>query len=135
MKSIYEILTQFQTDLSSDLPDLLTAESLTNFQNYVIGESREARETALCVYKDSLRMDDTQNLLSLIFQAQLYKVDFETAAKYEDVIKDYLKSYNPEEIGMNILDGIDTDTWPMENSSGVLIFFTVQYTEELDGCD
>ena len=135
MKSIYEILTQFQTDLSSDLPDLLTAESLTNFQNYVIGESREVRETALCVYKDSLRMDDTQNLLSLIFQAQLYKVDFETAAKYEDVIKDYLKSYNPEEIGMNILDGIDTDTWPMENSSGVLIFFTVQYTEELDGCD
>ena len=135
MKSIYEILTQLQTDLSADLPDLLTAESLADFNNYVIGESREARETALCVYKDSLRMDDTQNLLSLIFQAQLYKVDFESAAKYEDIIKDYLNDYNPEEIGMNILEGLDIDTWPMDNGSGVLIFFTVQYREELDGCD
>lgn len=135
MKSIYAILTQFQTDLAADLPALLTTAGLSTLDNYVIGESRNAREKALCIYKDSLRMDDTTNYLSLIFQAQLYQVDFETGAKYEDVIMSYLRAYNPAEIGMNIIDGLESDTWPMENSSGVLIFFTLQFSEPLDGCD
>ena len=135
MKSIYEILTQFQTDLAADLPALITTAGLTALDNYVIGESRNAREKALCIYKDSLRMDDTTNYLSLIFQAQLYQVDFETGAKYEDVIMSYLRAYKPSEIGMVLIDGLESDTWPMENSSGVLIFFTLQFSEPLDGCD
>ena len=135
MKSIYAILTQFQTDLAADLPAVLTTAGLTLLDNYVIGESRNAREKALCIYKDSLRMDDTTNYLSLIFQAQLYQVDFETGAKYEDVIKDYFRAYKPSEIGMVLIDGLESDTWPMENSSGVLIFFTLQFSEPLDSCD
>ena len=135
MKSIYNILTQFQTDLAADLPALITTAGLTALDNYVIGESRNAREKALCIYKDSLRMDDTTNYLSLIFQAQLYQVDFETGAKYEDVIMSYLRAYKPSEIGMTIQDGLESDTWPMENSSGVLIFFNLQFSEPLDSCD
>lgn len=135
MKKIHDILTQFQTDLAADIPALLTAAGLVQLDNYVIGESRNAREKALCIYKDSLQMDDTQNSISIIFQAQLYGIDFETAAKYEDVFLNYFINYKPSEIGMNILMGLNSDTWPMENSSGALIFFTIQFTEELDSCD
>ena len=53
MKSIYNILTQLQTDLATDLPALLTASGLTLLDNYVIGESRNAREKAICIYKDN----------------------------------------------------------------------------------
>ena len=135
MKTIYQILTQFQTDLASDIPALLITAGLPQLDNYVIGESRNAREKAICIYKDNLRMDDLQNSLSLIFQAQLYQTDFEVAAKYEDVFMQYFLKYKPSETGMNILDGLNSDTWPMENSSGVLIFFSVQYIEYKDVCD
>ena len=135
MKSIYAILTQFQTDLAADLPALLTTAGLVHFDNYVIGNSRNPKEKALCIYKDSFREDDIRRDLSLIFQAQLAGVDFEDAAKYEDVLLNYFFNYQPSEIKMNILEGVESDTWPIDNNQGVFIFFTVQFSEMLDGCD
>ena len=135
MKSIYNILTQLQADLAADLPSWLTTAGLDALDNYVIGGSRNPKEKALCIYKDTFREDDTRRDLSLIFQAQLTGVDEETGAKYEDVITKYLKNYEPSEIGMNIFEGIQVETFGIDNSQGIIIIFTVQYSEPLDGCD
>ena len=135
MKTIYEILTQFQTDTSADLPALFTTAGLTVLDNYVIGGSRNPKEKALCIYKDTFREDDTRRDLSMIFQAQLTGVDEETGAKYEDVLTKYLKNYEPSEIGMNIFEGIQVETFGIDNNQGVIIIFTIQFSEILDGCD
>ena len=135
MKTLYQILTQFQTDFAADIPDLVTTAGLTAFEEFVIGPSRKAQELALCVYKDEYFKDDLSARLSLIFQAQLYGQKFTDAVKYEDLILNYLSEYNPEEIGYNVLESVTSDTWPMEQSQGVIIYFIVTYSAQLDGCD
>jgi len=135
MKSIYDILQTLKTDLSDDIPALLETACLDDFDVYTIGGSRNPKEKALCVYKDTVRKDALQNILSLIVQAQLTGVDEITGAKYEDVLIDYFKSYNPEYIEMHILDTMESGTFPIDQSQGMIILMTIQFTEMLDGCD
>lgn len=135
MKTLYDILNKFKTDLSADIPDLLYTAGLADFDKYSIGGSRDASKKVLCVYKDEMRHDPGQNYLTMLFQAQIHGVTAETGAKYEDIIFDYLKDYEPVNIEMHNMDGISSDTWPMENSQGVIIFFQVSYSEALDSCD
>lgn len=135
MKSIYEILTQFQTDTSVDLPDLLTTAGLSTFDNYVIGASRNSKEKVLCIYKDTFREDAYRRDLTIIFHAQLAGIEEEAGARYEDVIRDYLKKYNPEEIGMHIIEAIQVETFGLDNNQGIIHYFTIQFSEMLDGCD
>jgi hypothetical protein len=87
------------------------------------------------MYKDTVRSDDLQNSLSLIFQAQLTGVDEETGAKYEDVLLDYLKEYSPDNIEMNILDAIESGSFPIDQSQGMILIIAVQFSEMLDSCD
>lgn len=135
MKSIYDILTQIKTDLATDIPGLLHDVSLADFDKYLIGGSRDADKKILLVYKNERRYDPGQNYLTMLIQAQIPGVTAETGAQYEDVIFTYLKEYDPADIGMVTLDGINADTWPMENSQGVLVLFTVSFSEDLDTCD
>ena len=135
MKKIPGILTQFKTVLSANIPALLTAEGLADFDTYTIGQSRNEKEKALCVYKSDSNGDDESNRLTMFFQLQLYGVDYETAEKYGQVVYDYLKDYEPNEIGMNILDNINTDSWPIEQTATTFIYIEISYIEYLDSCD
>lgn len=135
MKSIHAILTQFETDLGVDLPDLLTAQSLPAIDEIIIGGSRDSKKKTICIYKDRFRTDMNQNSLSIIFQCQLNGINEEIASKYEDVLLNYFKQYSPTQIEMNILDFIETETFPVDQTQGTFIIFTVQYLEHLDGCD
>lgn len=135
MKTLYDILNKFKTDLSADIPDLLYADGLDDFDKYLIGGSRDAHKKVLCIYKDEMRHDPGQNYLTMLFQAQIPGVTVEIGAKYEDIIFDYLSEYEPVNIGMTNMDGISSDTWPMENTQGIIIFFQVSYSEGLDSCD
>lgn len=135
MKTLYQILDQFRTDLAADIPALISAASLTDFDNFIIGQSRDEKQKVICIYKDELRQDDTNISLSLIFQVQLPAIDFETATKYEDVLLSYLNEYSPSEIGLDIFDGIASDTWPMERTQGVFIYIMLSFSGQLDSCD
>ena len=110
MKKLSDILEQFETDLSADIPDLLYDEDLTDFNTYCIGPSRNAEEKALFVYKDDLSKDATENRLSLIFSAQLFGVQILEATEYEEILVDYLINYDTSEIGMDYIDSLNSDT-------------------------
>ena len=135
MNTISEILTAFKADLETNIPALLTAEGLDNFDVYTIGQSRNERQKALCIYKSDNTHDDNQNTLTMLFQLQLYGIDYAVAELYGQVIFDYLKIYDPEEIGMNYIDSMENDSWPMEKSGTTLIYIEVRYVEMLDSCD
>ena len=135
MKTISEILEKFQVDMEAALPALLIAAGVTDFDEYVIGPSRDPENKTMCVYVDAFSKDAERNTLSMIFQAQLYQVDFTSSSKYAQVISDYLLSYHPDEIEMNILDGVSVEIWPIEADSTTYIYFDVAYTEHLDSCD
>lgn len=135
MKSIYNTLQTFKEDLEEDLPALLETACLDNFDIYTTGDSRDSKIKALCIYKDTVRKDDSQNILSMIFQAQLSGVNEDTGAKYEDVLINYFMDYDPQNIEMNIVDALESGTFPIDQSQGVFIIIAVQFLEMLDSCD
>ena len=135
MKSIYDIVNQIKDDIETDLPDLLYNEDLSDFDVYAIGPSRKAEEIGLFVYKSELIKDARKNHLSVIVFAQLYRIGMEESTKYEDIIVDYLTQYNPTDIGMDYIDSINSDTWPLDESASTLIGIEVSFFEELDSCD
>ena len=135
MKKLSDILEQFETDLSADIPDLLYNEDLEDFETYCIGPSRNAEEKALFVYKDDLSKDATENRLSLIFSAQLFGVQILEATEYEEILVDYLINYDTSEIGMDYIDSLNSDTWPMDENRSTFISIQVVFVQKLDSCD
>lgn len=135
MINIPDILDKFKTDLSNDIPALLSAESLDNFDKYVVGDSRNESERAICIYKQSASFGVTENILKLFFQLQLFSTDYETAEEYGQIVFDYLIDYDPADVGMNFINQIDSDSWPDEDNSTTFIFISLEYKESLDGCD
>lgn len=135
MNAIPDILDKFKIDLSTDIPALLTAEGLDNFEKYTVGGSRKENERALCIYKQSASFSVTENILKLFFQLQLFQTDYDTAEEYGQVVFDYLSAYDPADVGMSFINKIDSDSWPDENNSTTFIFISLEYKELLDGCD
>ena len=123
MESIKYILTTIKTDLAADMPTLLADANLRNFTVYEIGESRNAKDIGLFVYKDTYSFSEKEERLTIIIQAQLTGTGtIESAAEYEDVILDYFREYSPRKIGATSLDQIESDTWPTAQGQGVIIF-------------
>ena len=135
MKKLSDILEQLETDLSTEMPDLLYAEDLSDFDTYCIGPSRNTEEKALFIYKDDLSKDAYENRLSLIFSAQLFGVQILEATEYEEILVDYLINYEASEIGMDYIDSLNSDTWPMDENRSTFISIQVVFVQKLDSCD
>ena len=135
MKSLNEILNTIKNDLENDIPDLLYAEDLSDFDVYAIGSSRNSEELGLFVYKSNLQKNARQNTLSVIIFAQLYGVNTEQASKYEDILVDYCTLYNPSDISMDYIENIDSDTWPLDETASTMVGIEITFIELLDSCD
>lgn len=135
MKNLNPILLQLQFDISTDLPALLTAAGLAQFVRYEVDSSRNPEEISFFIYQDSSGYMLDENEVSIIFQLQLYQIEVLEAAKYQDVIINYLRAYNPVNLGCILLRNLQADTWPIENTTGNFVFVVANWMEELDGCD
>lgn len=135
MNKLHDIITTFSLDMQTDLQPLLTAEGLTAFEQIQIGGSRDSKKLSLFIYDNSVNKADTENRLSMYFQAQLYRTSYEDSLKYQDVITDYLIAYDPENLGMTILENIEIENIDIMQDLSVYIYFAVTYTEPLDSCD
>jgi len=135
MNKLHDIVTTFSLDMQTDLQPLLTAEGLTPFEQIQIGGSRDSKKISLFIYDNSVQKSVTENRLSMYFQAQLYRTSYEDSLKYQDVITDYLIAYEPENIGMTILENIEIENIDIMQDLSVYIYFAVTYTEPLDSCD
>ena len=135
MNKLHDIVTTFSLDMQTGLQPLLTAEGLTPYEQIQIGGSRDSKKLSLFIYDNSVNKSDTENRLSMYFQAQLYRTSYEDSLKYQDVITDYLIDYNPENIGMTILENIEVESMDIMQDLSVYIYFAVTYIEPLDSCD
>ena len=135
MKKLSEIMSIISLDLQTDLPALLTAEGVTAFEEIQIGGSRDSKKLSLFIYDNSVQKSATENRLSLYFQAQLYRTSYEDSLKYQEVITDYMIAYDPENLGMTILENIEIESMDIMQNLSVYIYFAITFSEPLDSCD
>jgi hypothetical protein len=135
MNKLHDIVTTFSLDMQTDLQPLLTAEGLTAFEQIQIGGSRDSKKISLFIYDNSVQRSYSENRLSMYFQAQLYRVSYEDSLKYQEVITDYLIAYEPENLGMTILENIEIESMDIMQDLSVYIYFAVTFSEPLDSCD
>ena len=135
MNKLHDIITTLALDLQTDLPALLTAEGLAQFEEIQIGGSRDSKKLSLFIYDNSVQKSATENRLSLYFQAQLYKTSYEDSLKYQEVITDYIIVYDPENLGMTILENIEIESMDIMQNLSVYIYFAITFSEPLDSCD
>lgn len=135
MNKLHDIMTTLALDLQTDLPALLTAEGVTAFEEIQIGGSRDSKKLSLFIYDNSVQKSVTENRLSLYFQAQLYRTSYEDSLKYQEVITDYIIAYEPENIGMTILENIEVESMDIMQNLSVYLYFAITFSEPLDSCD
>lgn len=135
MNKLHDIITTLALDLQTDLPALLTAEGVTAFEEIQIGGSRDSKKLSLFIYDNSVQKSATENRLSLYFQAQLYKTSYEDSLKYQEVITDYMIAYDPENLGMTILENIEIESMDIMQNLSVYLYFAITFSEPLDSCD
>ena len=135
MNKLHDIITTLALDLQTDLPALLTAEGLAQFEEIQIGGSRDSKKLSLFIYDNSVQKSATENRLSLYFQAQLYRTSYEDSLKYQEVITDYMIAYDPENLGMTILENIEIESMDIIQNLSVYLYFAITFSEPLDSCD
>ena len=135
MNKLHDIITTLALDLQTDLPALLTAEGVTAFEEIQIGGSRDSKKLSLFIYDNSVQKSATENRLSLYFQAQLYRISYEDSLKYQEVITDYIIAYEPENLGMTILENIEIESMDIMQNLSVYLYFAITFSEPLDSCD
>ena len=134
MNKLHDIITTLALDLQTDLPALLTAEGVTSFEEIQIGGSRDSKKLSLFIYDNSVQKSATENRLSLYFQAQLYRTSYEDSLKYQEVITDYMIAYDPENLGMTILENIEIESMDIMQNLSVYLYFAITFLEPLDSC-
>ena len=134
MNKLHDIITTLALDLQTDLPALLTAEGVTTFEEIQIGGSRDSKKLSLFIYDNSVQKSATENRISLYFQAQLYRTSYEDSLKYQEVITDYMIAYDPENLGMTILENIEIESMDIMQNLSVYIYFAITFSEPLDSC-
>ena len=135
MKTIPEILNILKDSAESVLPGLLSAEGLDDFDIYVIGDSRDETIKALCFYKADTRHDANENRASFIIHAQLANTDYELAENYGQVVYEWIRTFPPNELGFNIIDKIETETYPFDENRTTFILTYPEWIEFLDSCN
>ena len=135
MNKLHDIMTTLALDLQTDLPALLTAEGVATFEEIQIGGSRDSKKLSLFIYDNSVQKSVTENRLSLYFQAQLYRISYEDSLKYQEVITDYIIAYDPENLGMTILENIEIESMDIAQNLSVYLYFAITFSEPLDSCD
>lgn len=135
MKTFDEILLQLKNDIGKDLPALLAAQSLQNFDLYEIGSSKDPKQKALLIYYGNAVLDRLINSVTVILHMQLFKCEELITAKYMQVLTDYMRKYNPFIIGMTILDSMEVEVFPIEKNSTTFVLVVCTFQEFLDSCD
>lgn len=135
MKPLYDILTTLKNYCESEIPALLTAAGLDAFDIYAVGGSRNAKQKGFFIYQDLQTYTYDEDRITIIFQLQLYGIDELIAAKYTDVIAEYLFGFEPENIECDLLENLTVDTWPIEQTSTTFVYITILWKSQLDSCD
>jgi hypothetical protein len=135
VRPLIEILETLSTDMSENIPAILTSQGVSDFEEYVIGPSRDAKQRSLCLYINDVSRAVDMNRLAITVQAQLYAVSHEDAIKYAQAVLDYIAGYDVASIGMTDISELALDVYPPDKNRTVFAFIDAVFTEQKDSCD
>lgn len=119
----------------TDLPALLAAEGLGDFDSYTDHSPDAPDQNAFAVYAINEKDAESARILIILIQAQLYGADL--IQDYHSVVMDFLRNnLRPETVDMENIDEIEADIWPIDiRSSNSFAYYTIILNRSLDDCD
>ena len=136
MKSLSEILEIIKADVEANIPDVLNAEGLSDFEKYIIGPTRDS-ELLTCgiMFDPAMSIDITSRTYPVLYFLQLVQTEYSDALLYADIFNDYILNFDSYKLRATLLDGVQVDIIPMERERVTLIYITATFSEPEDSCD
>ena len=127
--------TAIKNKLASELPALLAAESLDDFDEYLDSQPSDPEKMQLGIYTDEETDTVDDHILSVLIQAQLYgKADW--AQAYHSVLMAAVREHvTADLVGVITRDQGTGDLWPVDQRSTSFNYYEVRFSEPLDDCD
>jgi len=132
--NIYDTITGIRSDIESNLPALLTAASLTAFDEYTEGFPKDQTKKICAVWYSEHRRNIEQSFIFTI-QAQLTGVQELETYQYLDAIETYVKTIFMSENYGYVSSQYDCMLLTNFNNGQCSVMFEVTLTEPLDDCD
>lgn len=130
-----EKLEIIRAKAAADLPAILAAESLDDFQKYLVGPPDNSEERQFAVYLDQTIDDEPNDDFNIIIQAQLHNIAPVVSYDYQQIINDFIKAFDPSLIDETIRDQILGDNWPVNENSSTIIIFSIRFKTSVDDCN
>ncbi len=130
-----EKLTIIRNKAAADLPALLAAVPVPDFQTYLIGPPDDAEKRQLSFYLDKTTDSADREDFNILVQGQLHGVLSIPANEYYDIVRSFMKSFDPSLIGMQIRGEIDGDMFPLDENSSPVILISVEFQDMVDDCN
>ena len=121
--------------LEADLPALLSAAGLDDFDEYNNKSPLRSDDNEICVYINGGQNDVVSNNFAVIVQIQLSGKDL--IDEYHSIVKDYML----ENITADIVDMVERvnfiyDIWPYDvHSNNTFAYYEITFEDKLDDCD
>lgn len=135
MISLKDTLNTLKAKFEIELPALLYDADVSDFDVYHIGSSRDPKQRGLFLYQDNINLNYSRHSISIIVHLQLFEIDEEEAAIYNDVIKDYLWSLDLEDLKFDLLENINCDSYYDVNEMVAYSYIVVSWSVENSDCD
>lgn len=132
-----EQLEAIRAEFETQLPALLLAESLDDFDEYLKRTPKRSDDLELCVYLGEGADSTDDDSRSFIVQAQLPSKQSDIQVQYHDVIYQAIQDFiTPELIEMTNRQNIGYDLWPLDDQgNGGFIYYFLEFNSELVDCD
>jgi hypothetical protein len=136
MNNFLNIIQTLATALEDNLPPLLIAAGVANFDEYIIGPPRESQTSTLAVMFDpDIPFDAYMSKAPVLFYMQLYRKNYEESLKYTSAVFEFVKNFQEANIDFSYTDEITIDIIPIDRESSTLVYITAIYVNPLDSCD
>jgi hypothetical protein len=135
MDGVHTTITGIKDDLEDDLPAILTAATLDDFDAYVVGYPTDQTQNQIAVWYERHSVNQTHDF-NFCIQCQIGSgAKEETAYKYLDAIETYINTkLNQSVYGFTKLN-YTCDMLSNFDSGQCTIFFDITFDEPLDDCD
>jgi len=135
MKSMNYVLTKLKELCEINLPALLTAEGLKNFMYYSVGECREPDALGIYFYRNNKGLSVDRQTVDVIIQLQLPSITESNAAKYDDVVSDYIFNLDAKKLGLDRIEEVEVDSYSQVTDGVCFSYVMPSWVHENDSCD
>lgn len=126
--------TAIKNKLAAILPDLLSAASLDDFDDYLDEQPSNTEKAQIGLYVDEETDTTVLHTLSIIIQIQLYKRP-DWKQKYHGILMGAIREHiTADLIDFITRESIEADLYPVIENTSSFNFYIITFSEPLDDC-